>query len=326
MSIFDAFTTRAFGDSSIVFVQEYYSLSKTLMEVHFPSPTAAAAHGSRFKPQQTMVPESTLWTYITQIANALKAIHAANLAARCVDLGKIILTDKNRVRLNACSILDVVQFDVRRPVQELQQEDLLQFGRTILSLASLTAPSMLTNSTAAMEHLGRHYSVELRDTVLWLLTPQHQQLKNIDEFVRGIATHIVSTLDQALHESDTLRSELTTSLENGRIARLMMKLAVVNERPEFAGDAEWAENGDRYTLKLFRDYVFHQVDAGGHPVVDLGHIVACLNKLDAGTEERVCLTSRDEQTVFIVSYRTLREQLRGVFAEVSRGAKGRGGL
>ena len=297
------------------------------MEIHFPNP--GATHGSRFK-QQTMVSETTLWSYITQIANALKAIHSANLAARCVDLGKIILTDKNRIRLNACSILDVVQFETRRPVQDLQQEDLLQFGRIILSLATLTPPSLVSNANAnaAMEHITRHYSAELRDTVFWLLTPHPQQKhpKNIDEFVRGIATHFITPFDQALHESDTLRSELSTSLENGRVARLLMKLAVINERPEFGGDTEWAENGDRYTLKLFRDYVFHQVDAAGNPVVDLGHMVSCMNKLDAGTDERVCLTSRDEQTVFIVTYRSLREQLRGVFSEVSRAAKGRGGL
>lgn len=308
-----------------MFVQEYFPLSKTLMEFHFPNQTGG--HGSRFK-QQTMVSETTLWAYIAQIANALKAIHSANLAARCLDLSKIILTDKNRIRLNACSILDVVQFEARRPVQDLQQEDLLQFGRVILSLATLTPPSLLTNASAAMEHISRHYSPELRDTVFWLLTPtpQQQHPKNIDEFVRGIATHFITPFDQALHESDTLRSELSTSLENGRIARLMMKLAIINERPEFNGDPEWSENGERYTLKLFRDYVFHQVDAAGQPVVDMGHIISCLNKLDAGTDERVCLTSRDEQTVFIVTYRSLKEQLRGVFNEVARAAKGRGGL
>jgi len=322
--VFDAFTTRAFGDSSIVFVQEYFPLSKTLLELHFPN--QSNTHGGRYK-QQTMIAEAVLWGYITQIATALKAIHAANLAARCVDLGRIISTDKNRIRLDACSILDVVQFDARRPVLELQQEDLLQFGRAILSLASLTPPTLLTNPNAAMEHLSRHYSVEMRDTVLWLLTPQQQQVKNIDEFVRGIATHFVTSLDQSLQQADTLRSELATSLENGRAARLLMKLATINERPEFNGDPEWAENGERYTLKLFRDYVFHQVDANGQPVVDVGHMMTCLNKLDAGVDERVCLTSRDEQTVFIVTYKSLRDQVRAVFTELTRASKsGRGGL
>ena len=32
-------------------------------------------------------------------------------------------------------------------------------------------------------------------------------------------------------------------------------------------------------LKLFRDYVFHQVNANGAPWIDLSHIVQCLNKV-----------------------------------------------
>lgn len=31
------------------------------------------------------------------------------------------------------------------------------------------------------------------------------------------------------------------------------------DRAELNGDYGWAEYGDRYMLKLFRDYVFHQV-------------------------------------------------------------------
>ena len=44
-------------------------------------------------------------------------------------------------------------------------------------------------------------------------------------------------------------------------------------------DPEWSETGDRYLLKLFRDYVFHQVTDTGIPWVDLAHIVSCLNKV-----------------------------------------------
>lgn len=44
-------------------------------------------------------------------------------------------------------------------------------------------------------------------------------------------------------------------------------------------DPSWSETGDRYLLKLFRDYLFHQVAESGAPWVDLAHIVACLNKV-----------------------------------------------
>ena len=37
-----------------------------------------------------------------------------------------------------------------------------------------------------------------------------------------------------------------------------LALSQVNERPEFAMNPAWAETGDRYLLKLFRGFVFHQ--------------------------------------------------------------------
>ncbi|KAG8409434.1 PAB-dependent poly(A)-specific ribonuclease subunit 3 [Metarhizium acridum] len=106
------FTARAFGDSSLIFVQDYHPLAKTLAEVHLSA--GAPSPGNRFQ-AKSPISEAVLWGYIAQIANALKSIHSINLAARCIDVTKIILTDKNRIRLNACSILDVVQFDMRRP-------------------------------------------------------------------------------------------------------------------------------------------------------------------------------------------------------------------
>lgn len=46
-------------------------------------------------------------------------------------------------------------------------------------------------------------------------------------------------------------------------------------------DATWSETGDRYLLKLFRDYVFHQVDETGAPLIDMPHMIATLNKVFA---------------------------------------------
>ncbi|KAJ4259597.1 PAB-dependent poly(A)-specific ribonuclease subunit 3 [Fusarium torreyae] len=322
VTVLDAFTTRAFGDSSLIFVQDYFPQSKTLVEAHLSPSTT---HGSRFQ-AKTPIAENVLWGYISQIANALQAIHSINLAARCIDPSKIILTHKNRIRLSACSILDVVQFDARRSVQELQQEDFIQFGRLLLCLTTNTLPIHLTNFQMSLEQMSRVYSVELRDTVLWLLTPQQPPAqKGIDEFVRGIAGRITATLDQNLQALDKVNADMMREVENGRAARLMMKLATINERPEFDGDRAWSENGERYMLKLFRDYAFHQVDSNGNPVLDMGHMLRCMSKLEIGTDERICLTSRDEQTSFLVSYKELKKMLANAFGELVKGSKsGRG--
>merc|ERR1712226_622784 len=97
--------------------------------------------------------------------------------------------------------------------------------------------------------------------------------------------------------------------------RLLTKLSTVVDRAELNGDYSWSEYGDRYMLKLFRDYVFHQVMEDSRPWLDMSHIVSCPNKMDAGAMERVCLMSRDEQNVIVVSYAELKHCLEQSFAE-----------
>lgn len=81
-------------------------------------------------------------------------------------------------------------------------------------------------------------------------------------------------------------------------------------------DPNWSETGDKYLLKLFRDYLFHQVSETGSPWIDLAHVVSCLNKLDAGSPERLCLVSRDEQSTLVVSYRDLKTSIESAYNEV----------
>ena len=52
---------------------------------------------------------------------------------------------------------------------------------------------------------------------------------------------------------------MARDVESARLFRLLTKLSTVVDRAELNGDESWSEYGDRYMLKLFRDYVFHQV-------------------------------------------------------------------
>lgn len=307
VTVHDAFTSRSFQDSSLLFVTDYHPLSKTLAEQHL-------GVGPRFQGRHNAhVPEQVIWGYMTQIANALKAIHSNGLAARIIDPSKILLTAKNRIRLNACAIMDVVQFDAQRSVTDLQHQDLVGFGQLIMTLGA-NSPSVMHNPAKAMEHFTRAYSPQLKNSVFWLLNGmQKDQDRNIDIFITGISSQLMSTFDSALHLDDQLTSDLSRELENGRLVRLMTKLNFINERPEYEHDRQWSENGERYFLKIFRDYVFHQVDAQGDAVVDLGHVLSCLNKLDAGSDERVTLVSRDEQSCFVVSYKEVKKALESSF-------------
>ena len=315
VSIHDAFTTSGFGDRSLVFVTDYHPLSKTLMEHCFG---ASARFSGRTSGAH--IPEQILWSYIVQIATALHTIHGLGLAARVIDLSKVLLTSTSRIRLNGCAVLDVIQHDVQTNVSDLQQEDFFQFGRLMLALAS-NNPGAAHQMQKSMDHLSRSYSADFKDCVVWLLSPdqpESSQPKTIDQFLRAIAGQAASFFNNALHLDDLLQSELSRELENGRLVRLMAKLNTINERPEFDHDRQWSETGDRYLLKLFRDYVFHQVDAENRPVVNLGHILSCLNQLDAGVDEKIILVSRDDQNCLLVSYRELKRAVETSFQDLIR--------
>ena len=335
-------------------------MSKTLADNHF------LHQHPRSSRTNTQVPEHVIWGYLVQLSSALRAIHANNLIARLIIPSKILLIGKNRIRLNANAVLDVTQFSPDPPPLELLQiEDLRQLGRLALSLATLNPnPSTYTpqqsvthNSLTSgltpsviktLETLPRAYSDRFKSAVASLLdagnTSNPSAVHDAISFAASIADHALSTLDAALHVEDTLTSDLMRELENGRLVRSLAKLGFVNERPEYSPHdptsatitpsapqslqrASWSETGDRYYLKLFRDYVFHQV-AGedGRPVVDLGHVVSCLNKLDAASDEKIALVTRDEQNVIVVSYREVKRGLESAFQELRTASAGGGGM
>ncbi|EOA85261.1 uncharacterized protein SETTUDRAFT_20779 [Exserohilum turcica Et28A] len=340
VTIHEAFTTRAFGDSSLILVTDYHPNSKSLADEHFKP--VQRFHGRQ--PTSSHVPEQVLWGYTVQIASALKAIHGSGLAARLITPSKILLTSKNRIRLNACGIMDIVQYDNARSVQDLQADDFVQLGRLILCIAN-NNPTAHLQMQKSMDYITRSYTARLKECVQWLLNPQPPPgvpssptspaplQKDIDTFLGGIADQFASVFDSELHAQDTLTVTLGKELESSRLVRLLIKLNMINERPELdasqsmAGNSGtnpssvWAETGERYYLKLFRDYVFHQVDANGHPVTDLAHILDCLNKLDAGTDEKIGLVSRDEQNVLIVSYREVKRALESSFQDLVRAGR-----
>ena len=73
-------------------------------------------------------------------------------------------------------------------------------------------------------------------------------------------------------------------------------------------------------LQLFRDYVFHQADGAGRPVMDVGHVVSALNKLDAADPERIVLSSRDGRSLLVLTYADVARCLEGAFAELCEGS------
>ncbi|GAA5903226.1 PAN-complex poly(A)-binding subunit PAN3 [Sporobolomyces salmoneus] len=344
----EAFTTRAFSDQSIIFVYDFHPCSQTLYEAHLspsatlppnpwstPSPlTHTPFRGPRSTPLPNSsssssspahnggaggppsLPERVLWSYIVQIGSALKCVHQNGLAMRSIEVNRVLVTGKNRVRLGGASVMDCLTWDGGQNTSGYQQEDLLSFGKLIISLAC-GSPSAVHNLPKSVDHISRMYSPDLKNVVLYLLSKPGPR-KTIEEVMALMSTRVVDELNSSLVAEDTIERELMRELENGRLVRLLCKFGFINERPEFDHDPRWAETGDRYLIKLFRDYVFHQVDESGRPVTDLSHVLTQLNKLDSGVEEKIMLVSRDEASCLIVSYRELKNAIEGAYADLSR--------
>ncbi|CAB4385204.1 unnamed protein product [Rhizophagus irregularis] len=316
VSIREAFTTKAFGDHSLVFVYDYHPLSQTLFDKHFSSSSLQANNLPQSGGTGVVVPETVLWSYITQLASAIKTIHSSGLAARMIEPTKILSTNKNRIRINCCGIMDMLTFDGGKNIHHFQQEDLIHFGQLIISLACNSLSSVL-NLPKSIDYISRHYSPDFKNVILYLLN-KPTPTKSVDKLIAMIGPRILHEINSVHHYNDFLESELSQELENGRLVRLLCKFGFINERPEFDMDPSWSETGDRYLIKLFRDYVFHQVDENGYPVVDMAHVLMCLNKLDAGVDERIMLVSRDEQSCLIVSYKEIKNCIDSAFRDLSR--------
>lgn len=315
-----AFTTTNFFDHSLIIVSDYHPAAQTVADKHF-SPFSRSNRNTNGP-----LPEKILWSYIVQTANALRAIHVQDLAARIIDPTKVLVTDEDRIRLNGCALKDMLD-DRIHDKGDLQRQDFIEMGKFIIALGTNNI-SRSSSRAKGSEIFTQNYKQsprlgQMMGVIDWLL--DHDRPDNnegIDSLLGLINTDIMDSFDASLRLDDQLQFNLNRELENSRIVRLMTKLNCLNERPEYERDRSWSNQGSRAILPLFRDFVFHQVSAQGNPVVDMGHILSCLNKLDVGAEERITLVTRDEQSVIVVSYKELKTSFEGAWQELMRRSTG----
>ena len=294
---------RAFSAGSALFFQhDYYPGAHTLRELYLEH-------------RGPLLPERLLWSFICQLTAGLRAVHDAGLSFRGVHAAHVLVTGHNRVRLGGAGVVDVLESDSAKPLAECQQADMLSFGQMLLALATRSAGAA-GNVPAALDAVLTHYSPALHALIVLLLSKPVP----VQEICRLLAPQMLAELDSAYDHADALDSLLAREADNGRVLRLLVKLGFVNERPSHEGDPSWAETGDRYLLKLFRDYVFHQTSDEGAPVLDVAHVLEALNQLDMGSPTRVLLCSRDGGSILVASYAQLRKALNAAFDDLRGGA------
>uniref|UniRef100_A0A6Q2ZDL7 C3H1-type domain-containing protein n=1 Tax=Esox lucius TaxID=8010 RepID=A0A6Q2ZDL7_ESOLU len=181
VSLREVFTTKAFGDHSLVFSYDFHAGAETMFSRHFNDPTTDSYFTKRKwgqheppPPRQHagLLPESLIWAYIVQLSSALRTIHTAGLACRVMDPSKILITGKTRLRVNCVGVFDVLTFDSSQTnhlalMPQYQQADLISLGKVVLALAcNSLAGIQRENLQKAMELVSINYSSDLKNLIL----------------------------------------------------------------------------------------------------------------------------------------------------------------
>ncbi len=267
--------------------------------------------------QKATLTEDDLWSFLVQMTSALRAIHSAGLevGSEAFHPSKVLLCSPNRIRLGFLGVSSILAG--RRPMGEAQLMDLSALGTLMLTIACASR-----NEPSNLDTVVVHYSKDLCHVIAGLLAAHKGNgFKDWRNLAAALGPKLIDEIDMNQTTVDIMAVEMTKEIENGRIARFLIKLNMVVERAEFMGDTRWSDTGDRYLLKLFRDFIFHQVDDQGNPLNDWGLVVEAINKADAGLDEKIMLLSRDETSMLVVSYADIQRCLAAAYDEIANASQ-----
>jgi len=260
--------------------------------------------------------EHAVLSIAIQLLAGLQAVHHVELSFRgSLIPEQILLTGRNRVRIGNAGLMHVLE-GITTEAHAYIFEDVRAVAKILLAFCCMSL-DVVKNWEDSLEFVASRYSGEMVHAIERPLRGKC----NAEDMLALCQEACVRELNQMYSHSDALEEHLCKQLETHRINQLLLKINLITERPEF-GKSEatsWAETGDRYIIKLFRDYVFHQTTDEGKPWLDVGHIMTCLNKLDVGLMEKILLPSRDGRSMLVVTFADVRRCLDEAFQELIEG-------
>lgn len=347
LSLHEVFTTRQFTTvpspnmlpaNEVVFAFEFANRADTLFNVFLNPPSP----DYRYHP----LSEATLWAIATQLLSAVAVVHSHRLALRdALTSTRILVTGRNRVKVSYVGLNDALDTGGSDHISvsashngpnsgnhdsasRLQRADLAAIGHVLATLALridskvVRGGMLLCTEDSAMNAMRSltPYGDDLMVLIMSLLSAAMPTSQVTTNQVLGlIGPRMSLELGNVWTHSDALEKRLHVEFDSSRMFRLMTLLGFVNERADAGVEPQWSETGDRYLLKLFRDYVFHRVDDDGNAVLDMAHVTECLSRLDVGSPEQVLLSSRDGASLLVATYEELRrclmqsvDELRGI--------------
>ena len=298
-------------NANVVPLRELFSQNRALFLVHDYVPGAQTLRDFILaRGAGALLPENVIWSIVTQILSGVRAVHNAGMACRDLGPSRVLLTGRHRAKLACAGVVHALEPSPSPvPLADQQFEDLLWVGRLTICLSTMSLQG-LADLQSSIQFMQNRYSNELISFALHPFKLQHaNQRCNIYDLLALASQALLAENDALYAQTDGLEEHLARMYDCDRMFRLMSKMSLICERPPPPGVKpadSWSETDDRYVIKLFRDYVFHQVDDRGKPVVDFGHVIDCLNKLDAGSHERLLLAARDGKSFLVVSYEDVR--------------------
>jgi len=210
---------RAFVHSGATyFLHEYCPCAKTLLECHFPPHPDCL----------TLVPESTLWSYLLQLVSALRVVHATVGACRTLGLSRILVTGDTRIHLANVGVIDVLEADMRKMVAEI--DDIVALGHILLALATkdssevahkLTSQNTDLVCTHRLHYVASRYSRELHALILELLTNPPTVFALCDM----LSGRAFDELDTTYRCVDTYKGQISAEVGAGRVLKVLLHLS-----------------------------------------------------------------------------------------------------
>eukprot|EP01029_Cantina_marsupialis_P011130 TRINITY_DN24976_c0_g1_i1.p1 TRINITY_DN24976_c0_g1~~TRINITY_DN24976_c0_g1_i1.p1 ORF type:complete len:546 (+),score=124.66 TRINITY_DN24976_c0_g1_i1:1001-2638(+) len=284
-------------NGALFFVHDYIPCAKTLKE--------SIESIILFK-------EDDIWNIACCIIIALRYLHVqCDLPCRNINARNLLLVGPNRAKIGSVGLRDVTDFESVVAKEKLMERDIQGLGLVMLQLA---AGSMSED----VDHLlsiasTRDISNELCDLAANMVkSPQ-----DINKIACNpiVVDSLMEFSTATLCHVDTIDSLLSRSLHNGRLLSSLIKLNIITNRPENANNPNWKPTGNRYVLELFQHYLFHQLGAFQEPIVDFGHIIEGLMKLDVGYHEDILLNGSDNTHMLVTNFDVIRNLIKKTYKE-----------
>ena len=233
---------EAFSNHRVLFlVHDYYPGAKTLLEfVSMRGPTQ-------------LLPEPVLWSIITQLLSALRAVHAQGMACRDITPVRILMTGRFRARISGIGLTHILEHATSSTVEAQQQEDILQLGKVLIILTCMSTASV-QNMAKSIEFMQANYSHDLVNFLVHPFKLHHQRQRcNVYDMLALASQGLLAEVDDLYAQSDALEEHLQSQFECDRLFRLVTKLSMITERPAPPGKSQmdsWSETDDRYIVKV----------------------------------------------------------------------------